>query len=92
MFVCVFPRAIGPQFMLSAARVMFLKHRQGHIFPALVNTNVMEGSFVAAMQKLNTSDEFIWFYSRSLTVSAASLGSLALLGVRCIGRHPCCAC
>lgn len=71
----------GPQVMLSKTRVMFFKHRQGHIFPALMHTSVVKGSFVAGIQKLSTSDECIWFYSRSFSVCAASRGSLSLLGV-----------
>ena len=70
--------------MLSTARMVFVKHRQGFVFPAQVNANVVDGQFVAALQKCDTTDEFLWFYRKSHSVTAASEGSLALLGVRCL--------
>ena len=96
--MCSFqPCACVPlQVILSNARILFVKHRQGYIFPAQVNVSVMDGCFVAAMQKCNTSEEFIWFYSKSFVVSAASEGSLAMLGVRhhclCVGWPSVCEC
>lgn len=70
------------QVMLSKARLMFLKHRQGHLLPVIMNANVVDSSFVAVMQQVQTSDEYIWFYSNSHTICGASQGSLSLLGVR----------
>lgn len=68
--------------MTLKTRVMFMRHRDGHIFPALISGNHMNGNLVAAIQRVETADEFVWFFSKSFTVCAASLGSLALFGVR----------
>ena len=67
--------------MLSKSRTMFAKHRLGHIFPVLMNAKAMEEGIAGAMQKINTTDEFVWFYSKSLTVVAGTALSLAALGV-----------
>lgn len=73
--------AVCLQVILNSARVLFVKHRHGYIFPVYSNTNVVDGCFFAAMQKVETTDEYIWFYSDSFTVAAASRGALNLLGV-----------
>ena len=68
---------------------MFCRHRQGYIFPVVMNINCLESSFVSIIQKLHCTDEFIWFYSKSHIVTAASQGSLALMGVRSTQEFKC---
>ena len=60
---------------------MFAKHHDGYIFPVMLNVNSYDGSFVGIFQRLNCKDEFIWFYSKSFAVVAASPGSLEMMGV-----------
>ncbi len=70
------------QYFPSMSRVMFGKHKQGYIFPLMLALNMMEDGISGAVQRIDTSDEFIWFYSKSLTICGASQGSYRLLGVR----------
>jgi hypothetical protein len=56
-----------------------------HIFPIQLNVTRMDMEFAAVMQRVPTHDEYIMFLSQSLTVTAASQGSLALLGV-CVNQ------
>ena len=67
---------------MKTTRVSFAKHRQGYIFPIVVNTNTLDGSFVGIMQPLPCQDEFIFFYSKSLLVSSSTQSAMAILHVR----------
>ena len=67
--------------LMKNSRVLFGKHKQGYVFPMLLNTSALETCFVGVMQKITSNDEFLWFYSKSLQVVAGSLESLMMMGV-----------
>ena len=69
------------QVMQSSSRTMFAKHKQGYIFPVLQNSSTLERCFIGFVQKLITTEEFIWFYSKSYIIPEATRDSLLLLGV-----------
>lgn len=66
---------------MNTSRTMFGKHKQGHIFPLLMNSNSTEQCFVGVMQRLSNTDEFIWFYSKSHIIAGASQDTIAMFGV-----------
>ena len=76
---------------MASVRTLFGKHREGYIFPMLMKASPMDNCFMSVMQRLTTSDEYIWFFSKSFTVCAASHESMRLLGVsgRCQGLLGC---
>ena len=67
---------------MNTTRTVFGKHRQGHIFPMLLNVKPMETSFAGIMQELTTTDQFVMFLSKSFVVLEATHESLNLMGVR----------
>lgn len=67
--------------IMKTTRTSFAKHRQGYILPVLINLNTMDGAFMGIMQPLPCQDEFIFYYSKSFVVTAASKGAFALLKV-----------
>ena len=79
---CAFGVCCCWQVMLRSTRTMFGKHKQGHIFPIIISANTLDTCFAGVIHKVHCPDEFIWFYSKSLIVCAASLQSLELMGVR----------
>ena len=100
MRVAYIPFCDPLQTVMNTTRTVFAKHRQGYIFPMLLNVKPMESSFAGVMQRLPTQDNFILFYSQSFIVSAATQESLGLMGVRswcsqelyCVGSGCKCAC
>ena len=62
--------------------MVFLKHHDGHIFPVAMNVHPVHDKIVGVYEKLPCDEEFIWFYADSLAICAASMESLAMLGVR----------
>jgi hypothetical protein len=84
----------GREVMMNSSRTMFGKHKQGYLFPLLINSISGENGFVGMMQRLHTSDEFIWFYSKSLVIAGATQDCMRALGVRfrflpSTASHPC---
>ena len=78
---------VSLQNLIHTSRMMFGRHKQGYIFPLQINATIMDSTFYAVMQAASTQQEFIWFYSQSLRICAATEGSVKLLGVsrrRCI--------
>lgn len=67
---------------MNTTRTVFAKHRQGYIFPLLLNVKPMENSFAGVLQRLPTQDNFVLFFSQSFIVSAATQESLGMMGVR----------
>ena len=67
---------------MRSTHISVAKHRQGHIFPIVINMNTLESSFVGILQPLPCQDDFIFFYDKSLMVTAASQGALSMMGVR----------
>lgn len=72
---------------MKMSRVMFMKHRDGYMLPVYLNVNSFKYRIVAVIQKLKVSDQFIWFYSNSWTVCAATHESFRLLGVSYRDSH-----
>ena len=73
----------GRETVMNTTRTVFGRHHDGHIFPILLNVKPLETSFAGVIAELHTSEHFILFASKSFVVSAASLESMTLLGVRC---------
>ena len=76
---------------MRTTRIAFAKHRQGHIFPVIINTNTLDSSFVGIIQPLPCQDDFIFFYEHSLMMCAATQGALSMTGVSSIRlcfHHP----
>ena len=71
----------GYEVMLTNSRTMFGKHRNGYIFPLLENAKAMDEGLAGAVRKLHTTDEFVFFYSKSFIIPEASEGSFLALGV-----------
>jgi PAS domain S-box-containing protein len=71
----------GNEVMQSTSRIMFVKHKLGHVIPILQNSSTLEKHFIGFMQPLVTGEEYIWFYSKTFVISAATENSLALMGV-----------
>jgi hypothetical protein len=69
------------QTVMNTTRTVFAKHRQGYIFPLLLNVKPMENSFAGVLQRLPTQDNFVLFFSQSFIVSAATQESLGMMGV-----------
>ena len=69
------------QIMLETSRVMFAKHRQGYIFPVLMNANMLACEFVGIIQKLTSVDEYILYHSGNLAIASATQGSLSAMEV-----------
>ena len=69
------------QVITKTSRVMFARHRDGFIFPIMLNVNSYDGAFVAIIQRLNCRDDFVWFYSKTYAIVGASHGSLSMMGV-----------
>jgi hypothetical protein len=69
---------------MGVTRVMFARHREGHIFPVLMHVTRGETEFAGIFQRVASADDFVLFLADSLVVTAASQleGSLALFGVR----------
>ena len=61
---------------------MFMKHKDGYIIPVLLYMASYQSTLVAVVQELKSNDDYIWFYSKSLQVCAATKDSLRMLGVR----------
>lgn len=70
---------------------MFGKHNVGYIFPITMSTNQTTESFAGIVELVETSDEFLWVYSDTLTIAEASRGSMKLLGVSIVplNTHEC---
>jgi hypothetical protein len=67
--------------MMTKSRVMFGKHKRGYIFPILLNATALDSCLVSVIHKLTTTDEFVWFYAKSLTVCGVTAKSASLFGV-----------
>ena len=67
--------------MVNSTRVVFGKHRLGHIFPMVMSLREADNAFVGAIQQLNCDSHFILFYSKSMHVVGASEESLSMMGV-----------
>ena len=70
------------QVIIQTSRVIFIKHRAGYVLPVILQVNSFAGSVVAIAQKLTVADEYAWFFSNSLRMTAATHGAMRLLGVR----------
>jgi hypothetical protein len=67
--------------IMKTSRTLFGKHKHGHIFPILLNANLMEGHIMGIVQRVDSSDDYVWFTSKTLKVLGASQTSLLLMGV-----------
>jgi hypothetical protein len=67
--------------IMKTSRTLFGKHKHGHIFPILLNANLMEGHIMGVVQRVDSSDDYVWFTSKTLKVLGASQTSLLLMGV-----------
>ena len=52
------------------------------MFPIVMNINTLDGSFIGILQRLRSTEEYMFVSSKTFTVTAASEGSLSLLEVR----------
>jgi hypothetical protein len=66
---------------MDTSRTLFGRHRMGYIFPMQLNVTRMDTEFAGIMQRIQSPDEYIMFLSQSMVVTAATQGSLTLLGV-----------
>ncbi len=73
------------QTVMNTTRTVFGRHRQGHIIPLLLNVKPMETSFAGVLQALDTTDQFMLFFSNAFTVSGGTMDSQAMMGVK---AHP----
>ena len=75
--------------MMDCTRVVFGKHRLGHIFPLAMAMRQSSKGFVGAMQQLISNHHFILFYSKSMHIVGASEESLSMLGVSIVESWTC---
>ena len=66
---------------MKFTRATFGQHKQGYVFPLLLAVNALEDCFAGVMQRIDTTDEFIFFYDKSFVISGASEKSFRMLGV-----------
>ncbi len=83
--------AIGGQTLLST-RMMFAKHIDGHAFPATMSVKHHDDDFVCAIQVLQSKTNYLLFLSKSLTVTAATEGSVSAMKARFCCCCCCCCC
>jgi hypothetical protein len=69
------------QRIMDTTRTLFGRHRMGYIFPIQLNVTRMDTEFAGIMHRIQSPDEYIMFLSQSMVVTAATQGSLTLLGV-----------
>ena len=69
---------------MKFTRATFGQHKQGYVFPLIMGVNALEDCFAGVMQRIDTTDEFIFFYDKSFIISGASEKSFRMLGVRLV--------
>lgn len=74
------------QTSMKVSRVLFMKHKDGYMIPAFIQVNSYDSNLVSIVQKLNVSEQYIWFFSKTLKVCAATSESMRIMGVRLMIR------
>lgn len=67
---------------MNTTRTVFGRHKEGYIFPLLLNVKPLEHCFAGVIAELHTSEQFIIFTSEALLITAATAESCTLLQVK----------
>jgi hypothetical protein len=70
------------QTVLDTTRTVFGLHKEGYMFPMLLNVKPMENSFSGVIAPLYTATQFILFTNKTFAVKSATKESYKLFDVR----------